>query len=266
MVMYFDPLKVLMPMALWMVGIGVVKAIVDMVRHPFYFPANTILLLVSGLACRLRGAPGRPRRALPRRGMTPASAAVSVAIIGPAHPLKGGVAVHTTELAHQLSAAGHEVDLISWTRMYPTLLYPGEVNVDLGDPETPLFEPHDPATLAWNRPDSWVRAGRGLGAYDLVVFVHVIPQLIPAYLAMIAAIPGGEPPPRLVVLAHNVLPHEPRARRRAARAPPLRERRRGARPYAAAGEPGPLARGRDGAHRRSAAAPSGWGSGDPRAV
>ena len=49
MVMYFDPLKVLMPLALWMVGIGVVKAIVDMVRHPFYFPANTILLLVSGL-------------------------------------------------------------------------------------------------------------------------------------------------------------------------------------------------------------------------
>ncbi|HRC40309.1 MAG TPA: glycosyltransferase family 2 protein, partial [Tetrasphaera sp.] len=49
MVMYFDPLKVLMPLALWMVGIGFVKAIVDMVRHPFYFPANTLLLLVSGL-------------------------------------------------------------------------------------------------------------------------------------------------------------------------------------------------------------------------
>lgn len=49
MVMYFDPLKVLMPLALWMVGIGAVKAIVHMVRHPFYFPANTILLLVSGL-------------------------------------------------------------------------------------------------------------------------------------------------------------------------------------------------------------------------
>lgn len=49
MVMYFDPLKVLMPLALWLVGIGFVKGIVDMVRHPFYFPANTLLLLVSGL-------------------------------------------------------------------------------------------------------------------------------------------------------------------------------------------------------------------------
>jgi glycosyltransferase involved in cell wall biosynthesis len=49
MVMYFDPLKVLMPPALWLVGIGVVKAVVDMVRHPFYFPASTVLLVVSGI-------------------------------------------------------------------------------------------------------------------------------------------------------------------------------------------------------------------------
>jgi len=49
MVMYFDPLKVLMPPALWLVGIGLVKAVVDMVRHPFYFPANTVLLVVAGL-------------------------------------------------------------------------------------------------------------------------------------------------------------------------------------------------------------------------
>ncbi|MGL5864963.1 MAG: glycosyltransferase family 2 protein [Dermatophilaceae bacterium] len=49
MVMYFDPLKVLMPPALWLLVIGVVKALVDMVRHPFYFPASTVLLVVSGI-------------------------------------------------------------------------------------------------------------------------------------------------------------------------------------------------------------------------
>ena len=49
MVMYFDPLKVLMPLALWLVGIGVVKGVVDMVRHPFYFPASTVLLIVTGI-------------------------------------------------------------------------------------------------------------------------------------------------------------------------------------------------------------------------
>jgi glycosyltransferase involved in cell wall biosynthesis len=49
MVMYFDPLKVLMPPALWLIVIGGVKAVVDMVRHPFYFPASTVLIFLTGL-------------------------------------------------------------------------------------------------------------------------------------------------------------------------------------------------------------------------
>lgn len=49
MVMYFDPLKVLMPPALWLLLIGAVKGLVDMVRHPFYFPASTVLLVLSAL-------------------------------------------------------------------------------------------------------------------------------------------------------------------------------------------------------------------------
>ena len=49
MVVYFDPLKVLMPPALWLFAIGAVKFVVDMVRHPFYIPANTVLLIVSSI-------------------------------------------------------------------------------------------------------------------------------------------------------------------------------------------------------------------------
>jgi glycosyltransferase involved in cell wall biosynthesis len=49
MVVYFDPLKVLLPPALWMLAIGLLKGIVDMARHPFYFPASTVLLVVSSI-------------------------------------------------------------------------------------------------------------------------------------------------------------------------------------------------------------------------
>ena len=49
MVMYFEPLKVLMPPALWLLLVGFIKGVVDMVRHPFYFPASTVLLIVTGL-------------------------------------------------------------------------------------------------------------------------------------------------------------------------------------------------------------------------
>ncbi|MDT0304550.1 glycosyltransferase family 2 protein [Streptomonospora wellingtoniae] len=49
MVMYFNPLKVLMPLALWLLGIGSAKFVFDQVRDPLYIPNNTIMLLTSGL-------------------------------------------------------------------------------------------------------------------------------------------------------------------------------------------------------------------------
>ena len=49
MVMYFNPLKVLMPIALWLFGIGVAKAFYDLVAHPVRIASNTVLLFVSGL-------------------------------------------------------------------------------------------------------------------------------------------------------------------------------------------------------------------------
>ncbi|MQA77038.1 MAG: glycosyltransferase [Streptosporangiales bacterium] len=49
MVMYFNPLKVLLPPALVLLGVGVAKAVYDMIVHPFYFAANTILLFMTGL-------------------------------------------------------------------------------------------------------------------------------------------------------------------------------------------------------------------------
>ncbi|MEV5746828.1 glycosyltransferase family 2 protein [Actinoallomurus sp. NPDC052308] len=49
MVMYFNPLKVLMPLALWLLGLGVAKGILDMVLHPLRFAINTVLIFVTGL-------------------------------------------------------------------------------------------------------------------------------------------------------------------------------------------------------------------------
>ena len=49
MVMYFNPLKVLMPVALALLALGVAKGIFDMVVHPLLFSINTVLIFVSGL-------------------------------------------------------------------------------------------------------------------------------------------------------------------------------------------------------------------------
>ena len=49
MVMYFNPLKLLMPPGLVIFGVGVAKVIYDNTRHPFYVTTNAVLLLVTGL-------------------------------------------------------------------------------------------------------------------------------------------------------------------------------------------------------------------------
>ena len=138
------------------------------------------------------------------------SASLRLAVVGPTHPYKGGVASHTTELCHELAEAGHDVRLVSWSHLYPSLLYPGEQSVPGGAPDVEPF-PRTERSLSWARPDTWLRAGRRLRDVDAVIVVHVIPQVVPAHLALLrAAGAGTDAGPRSIVITHNVLPHEPR--------------------------------------------------------
>lgn len=141
---------------------------------------------------------------------------MKIALVGPTHPFKGGVAAHTTETARALVAAGHEVDLVSWSRLYPRRLYPGEQVVPDGGPDLPPFEPTI-RPLRWDRPLSWWRTGRALRRYDLVVVVVVVPVQVPALLALVWAARGGRSDggrsdggrrPAVVSIVHNVAPHE----------------------------------------------------------
>ena len=49
MTMYFNPLKALMPVALTLLGIGIVKGIVDVALHPVKIATDTVLIFVTGL-------------------------------------------------------------------------------------------------------------------------------------------------------------------------------------------------------------------------
>ena len=49
MVMYFNPLKVLMPPALLLLGLGAGKGIYDLVVHPLHIANDTLLIFVTGL-------------------------------------------------------------------------------------------------------------------------------------------------------------------------------------------------------------------------
>jgi glycosyltransferase involved in cell wall biosynthesis len=49
MVMYFNPLKVLMPPALWLLLIGLAKGVYDLFAHFGRFAVNTVLIFITGL-------------------------------------------------------------------------------------------------------------------------------------------------------------------------------------------------------------------------
>ena len=133
-----------------------------------------------------------------------------IAIVGPTHPYKGGIAQYTTELAHRLNKSGHHVRIESWSHQYPRLLYPGQLTV--ATPERPVY-PDTVRLLSWRRPDSWFRRGRAIRASgaDLVVLVVASPVQMPAYRCLLTTLRGGRNRPQVVAQCHNVLPHERRA-------------------------------------------------------
>jgi len=49
MVMYFNPIKVLMPLALWLFGLGALKAVIDLIHYHLRLTTNALLLLITGL-------------------------------------------------------------------------------------------------------------------------------------------------------------------------------------------------------------------------
>ena len=49
MVMYFNPLKVLMPLALWLLAIGLAKGVYDLFAHFGRFAVNTVLIFITGM-------------------------------------------------------------------------------------------------------------------------------------------------------------------------------------------------------------------------
>lgn len=128
-----------------------------------------------------------------------------IAVVGPTHPYKGGIAQHTTQLVHALARAGHEVLLEGWRNQYPAALYKGQLTVPDDKPEIPVF-PRTVRRLSWNRPDSWLSAARRISRADAVVLVVGNAVQIVPFLTMLPPLRRGGA--RVIALVHNVDPHE----------------------------------------------------------
>lgn len=118
-----------------------------------------------------------------------------IALVGPAYPDRGGGAWHTTELAHRLTAAGHNVIIESW-RAHPQHPHP----------QTEPY-PRTHRRLARYRLDGWLAAGRRLRSADLLIFALPSSAQVPGYLSVLGGLAVGAERPRTVLICH-IIPAE----------------------------------------------------------
>ena len=133
---------------------------------------------------------------------------MKIVIIGPAHPLRGGLATFNERLARAFREAGDEVKLVTFSLQYPGFLFPGQTQLTT-DPR--------PADLAIEvsvnsvNPLSWLKVGRQLQQErpDLVLFRYWLPFMGPCF-GTIARLIRKNRHTRLVAITDNVIPHEKR--------------------------------------------------------
>lgn len=133
---------------------------------------------------------------------------MKVVIIGPAHPLRGGLATFNHRLAEEFIKEGHECSIYSFSLQYPSFLFPGKTQYS----DEPAPEGiHIVTCINSIHPLNWLRIGRRLKKEkpDLIVVRFWIPLMAPA-LGSILRIVRKNKHSKIVAIADNVIPHEKR--------------------------------------------------------
>ena len=120
-------------------------------------------------------------------------------------PYRGGIAQFNAAMTIALEAAGHDVARVTWSRQYPSILFPG---TSQWEPGKGLQDAEMPALLDSLSPLSWTRTGRALAASaDVVVLPFWHAALAPALtgVAKAARQAGAK---KVYALMHNATSHD----------------------------------------------------------
>ncbi len=142
-----------------------------------------------------------------------------IVLVGPAPPYRGGIAHFTEATARGLEARGHRVEVVTFSRQYPELLFPGKTQYAPGAASGAHVPPasagagsaHVPAARLVDsvNPLTWWRAGRHVARRrpDAVLFQHWMPFFGPAFGTMSRVVRRCSEA-RVLAVVHNALPHE----------------------------------------------------------
>ncbi|HMU45945.1 MAG TPA: glycosyltransferase [Chitinophagaceae bacterium] len=132
----------------------------------------------------------------------------SVVIIGPGHPLRGGLATFNQRLAKQFIDEGNNCSIYSFSLQYPSFLFPGKTQYsDEPAPENLIIH----AVINSINPINWIRTGNRLKKEkpDLVVVRYWLPFMGPALGTILRRVRKNKHT-KIICIADNVIPHEKR--------------------------------------------------------
>ena len=131
-----------------------------------------------------------------------------VIIIGPAHPLRGGLATFNHRLAKEFLTMGHQCSIVSFSLQYPEFLFPGKTQYS--DEPAPEDIQVDSMINSIN-PLNWLKVGARLRKEkpDVIVVRYWLPLMGPALGTILRKVRGNKHT-KIICIADNIIPHEKR--------------------------------------------------------
>ena len=131
-----------------------------------------------------------------------------VIIIGPAHPLRGGLASFNERLARQYLSTGHRVMIYTFSLQYPGFLFPGTTQYSTEPAPTDL---DIRVRINSVNPFNWLSVGNEIRRLKpaLVVVRYWLPFMGPCLGTILRRVKKNRST-KLVCIADNIIPHEKR--------------------------------------------------------
>lgn len=128
--------------------------------------------------------------------------------MGPAFPLRGGIAAFNERLALALQNEGHSVEIISFSLQYPRFLFPGKTQYSSSKAPSDIIIHTKINSI---NPFNWLLTGLKIKREnpDLVIVRYWLPFMAPC-LGSIARLIKTNHKTKVIALADNIIPHEKR--------------------------------------------------------
>jgi glycosyltransferase involved in cell wall biosynthesis len=133
---------------------------------------------------------------------------LKVIIVGPAFPLRGGIANFNESLCREFVKAGHDTQIYSFSLQYPSLLFPGTTQYETGKPPSDISIK---TIINSINPFNWINSALKIKKQkpDLVIVRFWIPFMGPC-LGTIMRIIKFNTKIKVIAITDNVIPHEKR--------------------------------------------------------